>query len=394
MKVISSERIPIKMWLDDIEEGALEQAKNLANLPFAFKHIFLAPDCHQGFGMPIGSVLAAKNVVIPNAVGKDIGCGLVALKTSLTKISKEQIKGILGGSKEYKGGIRSLMPVGFNHHSKKQDISLMPISDHIPLNSVVHAEFESARKQIGTLGGGNHFWQLSIGSDGFIWIMVHTGSRNIGSKVADYYNKIAVDLNLKYFSSVPPSHQLAFLPLDSEKGQNYINEMQFCVDFAHSSRLLIIDNTKKCFIDIFPDITFDSVISIAHNYARMENHFGENVMIHRKGATSAKNGEIGIIPGSQGTSSYITKGKGGKESFCSCSHGAGRSMSRTKAENTLNLEKEIKKMDELGIIHGMRNKSDLQEACSSYKDISKIMSQQSDLTDILVELKPLAVIKG
>lgn len=394
MKIISSERIPIKMWLDDIEEGALQQAKNAANLPFCFKHISIMPDSHQGFGVPIGSVLATKGVIIPYAVGSDQGCGMSAIKTSLTEITKEQIKRLLGGSKQYKGGIRTVMPVGRNHHSKKQDIELMPNADHISSSSIVHREFESARKQIGTMGGNNHFWELQKGNDGYIWVMTHTGSRNLGYVVADHYNKIAIELNKKWFSSVPASHQLAFLPLDSEEGQLYFQEMQYCVDFAFASRKLIIENTKQCFLEIFPDIKFDDIINIAHNYARMENHFGSNVMVHRKGATSARNGEIGIIPGSQGSPSYITKGKENPESFCSCSHGAGRVMSRTKAEEKLNLEEEIRRLDDQGIIHGMRTKKDVQEAVSCYKDISTVMAQQSDLTDILVELKPLAVIKG
>jgi tRNA-splicing ligase RtcB len=233
--------------------------------------------------------------------------------------------------------------------------------------------------------------------------MIHSGSRNLGLKVAEHYNKLAVELNEKWFSKVPKEWKLAFLPVDSEEGQSYIREMNYCVDFALANRQLMMDRIMEIFKNIigsdFNNITskeFNNVdiINIAHNYARLENHFGENVWVHRKGATLATENTIGIIPGSQGTKSYIVKGKGNKESFMSCSHGAGRKMSRTQAIEELDLEKEIKILDDLGVIHGIRNKKDLDEAPSSYKNIDEVMENQKDLVEILVELTPLAVIKG
>ncbi len=411
MKVLydnSKQIIPIKMWLNDIEEGAVKQAQNLSNLPFAYKHIAIMPDAHQGYGMPIGGVLATKGVVIPNAVGCDVGCGMCAVKTSLTDISQEQIKKIFGGSKDYQGGIRSYVPVGFHHQSKKQDESLMPNIDafsrsmsdgndnYDPNNffSICEVEYQSALKQIGTLGGGNHFIEIQKGSDGHIWIMLHSGSRNLGYKVAKYYNDLAKELNKKWHTAVPKEFDLAFLPLDSEEGKNYLREMQYCVDFALANRKLMMDKIIGIFKELFLNITFESMINIAHNYVRMENHFGTNIMIHRKGATSAKEGEIGIIPGSQGTKSYIVQGLGNPESFMSCSHGAGRKMSRTKACNELDLNQEIKQLDDQGIIHGIRTKKDLDEATGSYKDIDEVMKNQKSLVKIVIELTPLGVIKG
>jgi len=403
-KVISTEKIPIKLWLDDIEDGALTQAKNLANLPFAFKHIAIMPDSHQGYGMPIGGVLATKKVIIPNAVGVDIGCGMCAVRTSLKSITQEEIKIIFGGSKEYKGGIRSAIPVGFNHHSKKQDESLMPKIDVITgYNTkneypIIHQEYNSALKQLGTLGSGNHFIEIQKGSDGYIWIMIHSGSRNLGYKVARHYNEIAKKLNEKWFTSIPKSSDLAFLVLDSQEGHDYLKEMNYCVEFALANRKLMMNRIVRIiqeeynFHTIQDTITWN--INIAHNYATIENHFGVNVMIHRKGATSAREGQIGIIPGSQGTKSYIVKGKGNSESFNSCSHGAGRTMSRTKARATLNLEEEIKKMDDKGILHSIRGKNNLDEASSAYKNIDTVMKNQKDLVDTIVELTPLGVIKG
>lgn len=384
MKVISTEKLPIKMWLNDIEDGALEQAKNLANLPFAFKHIAIMPDSHQGYGMPIGGVLATKGVIIPNAVGVDIGCGMCATKTSLTELNTNTLKKIIGE-------IRKVVPVGFNKHQEKQDENLMPEApEFLPI--ICLREYDNALKSLGTLGGGNHFIEIQKGNDGYIWIMIHSGSRNLGKQVADYYHKLAVKLNDKWYSN-NVNKELAFFPIDSDEGQSYINEMNYCVEFALANRKLMMDRIKAIFFKE-TSCDFDNMINIAHNYARMENHFGENVIVHRKGATLATTETIGIIPGSQGTKSYIVKGKGNLESFTSCSHGAGRKMGRGQAQRDLNLEDEIKRLDDMGIIHAIKEIKDLDEASGAYKDINEVMENQKDLVDILVELTPLGVIKG
>ena len=397
--IITTEKIPIKIWTDEIENGALEQAKNLANLPFAFKHIAIMPDTHQGFGMPIGGVLATKDVIVPNAVGVDIGCGMCAVKTSLTEIDKETLKKIMGE-------IRKAIPVGFNKHKEEQDEKLMPqrsMEQTVNMDKytpIVEKEYSNALKSLGTLGGGNHFIEIQKGSDGYIWIMIHSGSRNLGKQVADYYNKIAIELNKKWFSDV--QKELNFLPVDSEEGQSYIREMEYCIEFALANRKLMMDRIKDIFYKTdmtrigIPrlSIVFEPMINIAHNYARLENHFGENVWVHRKGATLATKNTIGIIPGSQGTKSYIVKGKGNPESFMSCSHGAGRKMGRNEAIKNLNLEEEIKRLDDMGVVHAIRGVKDLDEAPGSYKDIDIVKKKKKDLVEILVELTRLAVIKG
>ena len=200
-KVISSEKLPIKLWLEDIEDGALEQVKNLANLPFAYKWISIMPDSHQGYGMPIGGVLATKGVIIPNAVGVDIGCGMCAIKTSLINIDIPTLKIIMGE-------IRKQIPVGFNKHEEKQDFYLMPLLEKVESEDeaqdelfcqyeIVSKEFQNALHSLGTLGGGNHFIEIQKGSDGYIWVMIHSGSRNLGKQIADHYNKLAIKLNEK-----------------------------------------------------------------------------------------------------------------------------------------------------------------------------------------------------
>jgi tRNA-splicing ligase RtcB len=393
-KIISTEKLPIKLWLDEPEEGALEQAKNLANLPFAFKHICLMPDTHQGYGMPIGGVMATNDVIVPNAVGVDIGCGMCAIKTNIKMdgLQRNQLTEIMSG-------IRELIPVGFNHQKERQDESLMPQDYNLDELSVVKRQYLAALKQLGTLGGGNHFIELQRSNDGYLWIMVHSGSRNFGLQVAEYYNEKAKKLNKLYFSQVAPKADLAFLPFGTDEAHTYYKEMKYCTEFALANRKLMMERIQQVVSSVVStplndQVEYEPMINIAHNYAAWEEHFGEKVIVHRKGATSAKLGEIGIIPGSQGTKSYIVEGFGNPESFMSCSHGAGRVMSRKAAIRNLNLEDEQRKLDELGVLHSIRNKNDLEEASSAYKDISQVMAYQVDLVKILVELSPLGVIKG
>jgi len=391
MIVINTEKVPIKSWCQNPEEEALDQARNLANLPFLAGPVALMPDTHKGYGMPIGGVIATIGVIIPNAVGVDIGCGMRAVRTNLTEISVDNIKKVMSG-------IRERIPLGFNH--RKDPLSIPdPPNDFLDGGAwvdglILPKEYESAKKQVGTLGGGNHFIEIQKGSDGFIWYMVHSGSRNIGKKVADHYNKLAKGLNDHWFSSVPLKWDLAFLPLDSDEGQNYLKEMQYCLNFSYANRDVMSKIIADCFTEALSTGLIMNEYDIHHNYARLENHHGKNVVIHRKGATSARLNEIGLIPGSQGTSSYVVIGKGNKESYESCSHGAGRKMGRKAACNTLSLEGEIKRLNEKGIIHTIRNKDDLEEAAGAYKNIDAVMEEQKDLVDILIKLEPLAVIKG
>jgi tRNA-splicing ligase RtcB len=388
-KEITTEKIPIKMWLDEPEEGSMAQARNLANLPFAFRHICLMPDTHQGYGMPIGGVMATDNVIVPNAVGVDIGCGMCAVKTNIRTESLEH-----GQLTQIMSGVRELIPLGFDHHRERQDESLMPQGFNIDEMVIVKQQYLAALKQIGTLGGGNHFIEFQTCNDGYLWIMIHSGSRNFGLQVAEYYNKKAKQLNEMYFSAVNPKTDLAFLPFKTDEAHHYYKEMQYCTQFAFANRKLMMERIQGVVREVLSDVVFEALINIAHNYAAWEEHFGQKALIHRKGATSAKAGETGIIPGSQGTKSYIVEGLGNPDSFMSCSHGAGRVMSRKAAVRNLNLEEEKRKLDEMGIIHSIRCKSDLEEAASAYKDIAQVMAFQADLVKIKVELSPLAVIKG
>ena len=388
-EVIITEKKPIKSWVSDLEEGALEQTRNLANLPFLFKHVALMADAHQGYGMPIGGILATQKTVVPNAVGVDIGCGMCIAKSTLK--AKDLSKTVL---KKIMSKIREQVPVGFNHHETEQEgVPEIPENVRKISDSIVVNQHNPAKKQLGTLGGGNHFIEIQKGDDGFVYIMVHSGSRNLGKRVCDHYNKIAKGLNEKYYSQVESSSDLAFLPLDTQQAKNYMAEMEYCLEFALRNRLLMMDRIKKIFNEE-TNCEFTEFHNIHHNYAAFENHFKSNVIIHRKGATRAREGEIGIIPGSQGTFSFVVRGLGNKDSFHSCSHGAGRKMGRNVARRTLNIEEETKKLNDKGVIHAIRNLQDLDEAPGAYKDIEQVMDNQKDLVEIVTKLEPLAVIKG
>lgn len=381
MQIIKEDGLVIKCWADELDEKTKEQALNLSRLPFAVHHIALMPDTHMGYGMPIGGVLATKGAVIPNAVGVDIGCGMCAAKTAFPadQFSTEEMKSIMGA-------IRRVVPVGFAHHDTPQPEDLMPAGQ---FGWIVDQQYQAALKQLGTLGGGNHFIELQKGSDGSLWVMIHSGSRNLGKQVADHYNKLAVELNHQWYVGVPEEWALAFLPIDNGAASGYLTEMRYCVQFAKANRGLMMDRVLQCLGAVAVER-----LDIAHNYAAQEHFYGQDLWIHRKGATRARAGELGIIPGSQGAKSYIVRGLGSLKSFNSCSHGAGRRMGRKQAERELDLQDEISRMDAKGILHGIRGKRDLDEAPGAYKDIDKVMSQQSDLVEIVTTLEPLAVIKG
>jgi len=381
---------PVKIWTDDVEESAMQQIENLCALPFLFHHLAIMPDVHAGMGMPIGGVLACVDAVIPNAVGVDIGCGMCAVKTNwrVEDISADVLR------KQIMRGIRERIPLGMDHHKERQDESYLPQGHDIDKLTVVKAQYISAQRQVGTLGGGNHFIELQRDEQGMLWIMIHSGSRNLGKQVGGHYNKLAGILNERWHSVVKPELRLAFLPLRTQEFNDYWAEMQYCVEFALCNRRLMMERIQEVIADALPGIEFEPMINIAHNYAAWEHHYGKNVIVHRKGATLAREGIIGIIPGSQGTASYIVEGLGNPDSFNSCSHGAGRLMSRTAAVKTLSLEDEVKKLDEQGIVHAIRSQRDLEEAAGAYKDIEQVINNELDLVKILTRLLPIAVIKG
>ena len=395
INVYTSETKPIKSWCEGIEETALKQAKNLANHPCTFRHVAIMPDAHMGYGMPIGGVVAFENAVCPNAVGVDIGCGMVAVRTGYHAkyLTPEVIREILLQ-------VKRDVPVGFEHN--KEDV-LWEGFDNAPDIPIVQQELKSARRQLGTLGGGNHFIELQVADDQRVWLMIHSGSRNFGFKIAKEYNQKAMKLCEMWHSELPPGNgedSLAFLPIGSKDAKDYITAMNYALAFAAKNRAIIMNAFKDAVISKLGSIqrqAWEESINIHHNFAAIENHFGKNVWVHRKGATSAREGQLGIIPGSMGTPSYIVRGKGNPESFMSCSHGAGRIAGRKEFTRTHTVEEcdaDMKDIVFLGWSKDRKGNPDLSEAPKAYKDIETVIDAQADLVEVVAKLHPLGVLKA
>lgn len=399
---------PIRVWLEskeNVEESCLEQAYHLAELPFLHKWVCLMPDTHTGKGMPIGGVIAAKNVLIPNAVGVDIGCGMAWTGTN---IRVEEIRGIATGNgsliQGIVGDILRNVPVGFSHHKTAMPCYTLDRAfeefDKYEEDGELLGQLDAGYFQVGTLGGGNHFIELQEDEEGYLSVMIHSGSRHMGKAVCDYFHKKARTLNARWYSSVPDEYCLAFLPLDTREGKQYLNWMQLSMDFAMENRakmMLAVRAILEKWIGKYTslELEFTEEINCHHNYAALENHYGENVWVHRKGATRAREGELAVIPGAMGSYSYVVRGKGNPESFCSSSHGAGRRYSRKGAMNAFTCEEVIKDLREKNVVLGKRNKSDVaEESRFAYKDIDEVMANQRDLVELVKRLRTVGVVKG
>lgn len=380
----------VKLWADEVDPLAQEQLRHLCSLPFLYHHLAVMPDVHAGMGVPIGTVLACQDVLIPNAVGVDIGCGMCAVRTSwrVSELPRELLRETILPR------IQELIPMGQRHHTEAQDVAYLPTGYDIDSLPVVKQRQEAMRYDVGTLGGGNHFIELQQDEEGMLWVMLHSGSRNLGARIATHYNEIAERLNRRWYAAVDPSLRLAFLPHGTREFGLYWQEMKYGIDFALANRRLMMLRIQDALSESLRGIDFDPMINIAHNYASREEHFGQQVFVHRKGATRADAGLTGIIPGSQGSASYIVEGLGNAESFRSCSHGAGRRLSRKAAIRGLDLEAEVAHLEAQGILHAVKRRDDLQEATGAYKDIEEVMTQQQDLVRIQTRLRPLAVLKG
>lgn len=391
-------KVPILSWCQDVETGAFEQAVNVAKLPFVFKHVALMGDCHQGYGFPIGGVAAFDDAVCPFAVGVDIGCGMGFIKTDVRveTVSREQITKILEI-------IRRKIPCG-EGHARKDPVEwfgfdeFRDMLDSPPIWWDDHT-WNLAKLNLGTLGGGNHFMEIQATDDGYIGLMIHSGSRNLGHKIASSYHRVALELNRRWHSNLP-NEELAFFPSDSIEGKNYIRDMNFALTYARVNRHIMMETMKYIAMEILGGFSWSNDVNIHHNYAAIEYHMGQNVWVHRKGATSAKKDEIGIIPGSMGSSSYIVRGLGNPLSFMSCSHGAGRKMGRKDASRRITLEEANKSMEGIAFLGWNKNKKkidgewDFGEAPQAYKDIDDVIKAQSDLVDVVMKLRPLGVVKG
>lgn len=401
-------KVPVKVWLEnreDLEVSCQEQAYHLAQLPFLYKWVSLMPDTHAGMGMPIGGVIAAKDVIIPNAVGVDIGCGMAYTGTNIPVDAIRQIQTGNGSLiQAVIGDIMRNVPVGFAHHKfPMPSYTLDRAFDEFDLyeeDGELLGQLDAGYYQIGTLGGGNHFIELQTDDQGMLTVMIHSGSRHFGKSVCDYFHKKARDLNQKWYSQVPDEYRLAFLPVDSPEGRQYLRWMQLSMDFAKENRekmMLAVKAVLEKYLGKYTDfeLKFSGDINCHHNYAALETHYGEEVWVHRKGAVRVENGELAVIPGAMGSYSYVVMGKGNPESFCSSSHGAGRLYSRKGAMEAFSCEEVILDLKDQGVILGKKGKADVaEESRFAYKNIDTVMSNQTDLVVPVKRLKTVGVVKG
>lgn len=395
--VLNKARVPVKIWSDlaTVESSALDQLTNVANLPFVFKHVAAMPDVHLGVGATVGSVIATKGAVCPAAVGVDIGCGMVAYRTNLDpRIVQDKITAI-------RLSIERSIPVGHegNRTITKSVENWKSWQDWDKL-SVIGQDKDSrtmytrAKTQLGSLGGGNHFIEICLDTENKVWVMLHSGSRNVGKVIAERHIDKAKDLMKQMFIGLPDP-DLAYFAQGTQEFQNYVADVEWCQEYALQNRREMMERVIKDLSHaVYREngkVEVDFKVNCHHNYLAKENHFGENVLVTRKGAVRARQGDLGIIPGSMGTRSYIVKGLGNEESFCSCSHGAGRRMSRGAAKRAFT----VKDLEvQTAGIECRKDDGVLDEIPGSYKDIDEVMANQSDLVEILHEIKQIMCIKG
>lgn len=406
MKSIESPGVPILCWADDIEPGALQQANNIAVHPHVFDHVALMPDAHQGYGFPIGTVAAFKDVVCPYGVGADVACGMLA-----ARIGGGVYRGTFKDwiiSKTFHDRLILAIPLGFHHNSsigldgfEEEALTLLEQFD-FPEDGGEYGIItkETVADQLGTMGSGNHFIEVQYDEQDRTWFMIHCGSRNLGATVCNVFYKLARKHTEDQGVTLPDKN-LSFLRADSKEGQDYIRHMNFCINFSFMNRTKILERMMTVLTGLLgPGHTVEEEHQIHHNIASLETHYGEEVWVHRKGATPAVASLVGIIPGSMGSSSYLVEGvgespaHGNPESFNSCSHGAGRKMGRKEAKKKIDIERVRGQMD--GIVFD-DNEGILEEAPDAYKDISEVMAQQTEgehaLVRVLHELHPQINVK-
>lgn len=383
--------VPVKIWTKDIEPEALAQLKNLARLPFIAKQgVACMPDVHAGIGSTVGTVIATDKAIIPAAVGVDIGCGMVATRLSL---KASQLPDSLA---KIRSAIEAVVPMGTGGAHDPSDCGA--VHGVIPgsVLTVFGGDEVKARKkahtQLGTLGSGNHFIEICGDENDDVWVMLHSGSRGIGNMIGSYYITKGKEL-MEQFHITLPDGDLAYLPQGTDLFEDYVSAVKWAQDYAMENRKAMLQAVLDVLRKEIP-ITFgitEEAINCHHNYVEKEHHFGKDLWITRKGAIRAREGDLGIIPGSMGQRSYIVRGKGNKEAYCSCSHGAGRKMSRKKARATFTLA------DLAAQTSGVECRKDdavLDEIPGSYKDIDVVMENQKSLVDVVHVLKQVMCCKG
>lgn len=396
---------PLKMWCEgvEVEDDARTQLENIASLPFVYKHVAVMPDVHLGKGATVGSVIATKGAVVPAAVGVDIGCGMMAVRLSL------KANDLPDNLASLRSHIESVVPHGRTDNGGKNDkgtwldripnsasnawLSLCSRYDAIVAKHpkiASHKTFEF----MGTLGTGNHFIELCLDEEDYVWVMLHSGSRGVGNKIGTYFIE-AARKEMERYHILPylPDKDLSYLVEHTTLFDDYVEAVSWAQEFAALNRQVMMDAVLDVLRQRLPSfvVSDEKAVNCHHNYISKENHFGENVFVTRKGAVRAREGDLGIIPGSMGTGSFIVRGLGNHESFCSCSHGAGRRMSRNAARKAITLDDHIKATE------GIECRKDvdvIDESPAAYKDIGAVMAAQDDLVEIVHRLRQVLNVKG
>jgi tRNA-splicing ligase RtcB len=393
---LKTKGVPVKMWarIEEVESQALDQLKNIASLPWVAHHVAVMPDVHVGKGATVGSVVAMRGAVAPAAVGVDIGCGMAAVKTSLRA---EQLPDDL---KKLRLAIEEAIPVGFAAHDepvvrevKRADLALANELEALmerftELTPGVQDLGKKAGQQLGTLGGGNHFVELCLDTTGAVWLMLHSGSRNIGKSLAEIHMFTARKLE---HNQALKDRDLAVFLAGTPQMEAYRRDLFWAQEYARLNRAVMLHLYRGVMRGFFPKVTFDEAVFCHHNYVAEETHFGEELLVTRKGAIRAGAGELGIIPGSMGTKSYIVRGKGHEAAFMSASHGAGRRMSRGKAKEKFTL---ADLREQTAGVECRKDSGVIDEIPKAYKDIDKVMANQADLVEVVAELKQVLCVKG
>ncbi len=400
-ELIETTNVPIKAWTRDlgIEDAARRQLENVARLPIVFRHLAVMPDVHFGIGATVGSVVPTKQAIIPAAVGVDIGCGVVAVETGLSanqlpdslKSLRESIEKHVPHGRTANGGrgdrgAWSKIPTQAAHAWKHLEKEYKEIVDKHPRigqgNDINH---------LGTLGGGNHFIEVCLDERDHVWFMLHSGSRGVGNRIGSYFIELAKQ-DMRHHLKNLPDKDLAYLREGTEHFDDYVQAVSWAQRYAMTNRQLMMDAVVRAARAELPKFQLgEMAVNCHHNYVEKEEHFGEDVFVTRKGAVRARLGDLGIIPGSMGARSYIVRGKGEREAFCSCSHGAGRTMSRGEAKRRFSVEDHVKATEG---IECRKDADVIDETPMAYKPIDKVMEAQSDLVEVVHELRQVVCVKG
>lgn len=398
-----SQRHPVKAWERGVEFDDLtfKQLANIASMPFIHKHVAAMPDAHVGIGATVGSVIATKGAIIPAAVGVDLGCGMMAYQLTITE---NDLPDSLG---HVRAAMERATPHGRTNNGGAGDRGAWGEPSKSALNrwsnldqryADVIAKHPKAKSQnginhLGTLGTGNHFIELCADENGVLWVMLHSGSRGIGNRLGSYFiEKAKEEMDRYHISEFLPDKDCAYLVENSDLFNDYVEAVQWAQDFASENRNMMMEQTLRALREVLPPFAVGKLaVNCHHNYIANEYHYGDKVWVTRKGAVRAGVDDLGIIPGSMGTGSFIVRGKGSPDSFCSCSHGAGRRMSRTKAFECITVEDHIKATEgvECRKDHGV-----VDESPAAYKDLVAVIAAQSDLIDVVHRLRTLVNVKG